>query len=119
MHNIKNDDILIMNFNHVENCLNNDIPIDEPEYLEGKIYIIYCKCDRYKIYIGSTVNKLSKRLNQHIVNNDCNTKYLCKCDLKIEELINVKFYNRKSLNELECYYINLYKNDENFIVVNN
>ena len=104
---------------YIEYCINANEIIDEPKVNIGIIYIINCKCKKNNVYIGQTTQiNLKKRLKQHIFNNNTNVKLLCHCKLQINELIKVKFYDKNSLNKLEKYYINLYKNDINYNVVN-
>ena len=44
--------------------------IDE-RYQRGKIYTIRCRCDDTLIYVGSTIDKLSKRMSNHRVSKEC------------------------------------------------
>ena len=46
-----------------------------PDYQKGKIYKLWSPQGN-EIYIGSTINPLAKRLNQHKNDRDCRSKYL-------------------------------------------
>ena len=42
-----------------------------PDYSKGQIYTIRCYDDKSLIYVGSTIQPLSKRFNQHKKDNNC------------------------------------------------
>jgi len=81
------------------------------KYAEGKIYkLTNDKTD--KIYIGSTVQKLYRRLAKHkMENNECSSKEIMLLGGSKIELIEQYPCNSKiELLEREQYYINLNKN---------
>jgi len=91
--------------------------IIDKRYENGKIYLIKCKTDENMIYIGSTINTLSKRLTNHksdLRKNKNKTK-LSKYvkdinDLYIELYENYPCKNRYFLEEREGEIIKLTNN---------
>ncbi len=65
-----------------------------PDYSKGKIYTIRCQTDATFIYVGSTIQPLSKRWGQH------KSKSLLHPDILIYESIN---------NDWDNWYIELYE----------
>ena len=65
-----------------------------PNYQDGKIYTIRCRSDNKLIYVGSTVEKLSRRLTKHRANS------------KITP--NIKLYSEVNGN-WDDWYIELYE----------
>lgn len=43
----------------------------DPRYKRGQIYCVRCRYDDNLIYVGSTINILSKRFNNHKTSKDC------------------------------------------------
>ena len=71
-----------------------------PDYSKGKIYTIRCKTDDSLIYVGSTINPLSKRWGQH--KSDCNSK---------RDKYNLLIYRTiRDNNGIDNWYIELYEN---------
>ena len=83
-----------------------------PDYSKGKIYKLYNEDEPDKVYIGSTVSRISHRYNQHLSASKNPQYYTTSVELfqdnknpKIEILEN---YSCKSKYDLECrerYYI--------------
>lgn len=71
--------------------------VDE-RYKRGMIYTIRCYSDDTLIYVGSTINTLSKRFNKH--KEEC--KYSKKSYIKLHSLI--------ENNDWTDFYIELYEN---------
>ena len=67
-------------------------------YQKSKIYTIRYRLDNTLIYVGSTVQVLSKRFNRHI-KTSFNEKETCKLYTKIRET-----------NDINNWYIELYEN---------
>ena len=92
-----------------------------PNYSNGKIYKIVCNITG-KIYIGSTVSTLSRRLSQHKSLYKCYLKGITRFmtsfdiikedDYKIVLIENVNCSNKEDLTKRERFYI------ENFDCVN-
>jgi hypothetical protein len=70
-----------------------------PDYSKGKIYTIRCRTDDTLIYVGSTINPLSKRWGQH--KGNCNIK---------SKKNNLFIYETIRNNGIENWYIELYEN---------
>ena len=77
-----------------------------PDYQKGKIYKLWSP-QGDEIYIGSTINPLSKRLGQHKNKRDCNSKYLFENynDVKIELIEEFPCDNKIQLNKKEGEHI--------------
>lgn len=82
---------------------------------------------KFKVYIGSTSNKLNKRISQHLrayrlYSNNKSDKYITSFEIikhnwfEFEVLETVNDIN--DLTSRERYYINKFKNDEEYICVN-
>ena len=96
--------------------------------MDGIIYKLFRKSAPNKIYIGSSFHTKEYRLNQHKRNykSFLNGKYhyitsfeIVKYDdVDIDVIENVKVDDENELREIEDKYINEFRNDKNFIVVN-
>ena len=77
-----------------------------PDYQKGKIYKLWSPQGN-EIYIGSTINPLSKRLAQHKSYRDCNSKYLFENynDVRIELIEEYPCDNKIQLNKKEGEHI--------------
>jgi hypothetical protein len=78
-----------------------------PDYQKGKIYKLWSPQGN-EIYIGSTINPLAKRLNQHKNhNNNCNSKYLFENydNVKIELIQEYPCNNKMELVKKEGEHI--------------
>ena len=69
----------------------------DPRYTKGKIYTIKCINDNSKIYVGSTIQTLAKRLGKH------------KEDSKKERCKNIILYKNIN-NKWDNWFIELYEN---------
>jgi hypothetical protein len=79
-------------------------------YNNSKIYKLICD-NSDLIYIGSTTQKLYKRLNEH-KKKDCSSKKLFELgNVKIILIEEVKCENKEQLIKREQYYIDKYKNN--------
>jgi len=76
------------------------------KFQEGKIYKIIC--DNFdKIYIGSTVQKLSQRLASHKANQCCHSKKILEYpNVRIELIEQYPCNSKDELRGREQYYIN-------------
>jgi hypothetical protein len=76
------------------------------KFQEGKIYKIICD-DFDKIYIGSTVQKLSQRLASHKAKQCCYSKELFEYpNVRIELIEQYPCNSKDELTKREQYYIN-------------
>ncbi len=83
-------------------------------YNNGKIYKLICDNSDF-IYIGSTTQKLYKRLDQH-KRYGCSSKKLFELgNVKIILIEDFKCENKEQLIKREQYYIDKYKNN----IINN
>ena len=80
-------------------------------YNNSKIYKLICH-NSDLIYIGSTTQKLFKRLNQHKKSRKYSSKKLFELgNVKIILIEEVKCENKEQLIKREQYYIDKYKNN--------
>jgi hypothetical protein len=77
-----------------------------PNYQKGKIYKLWSPQGN-EIYIGSTINPLSKRFNDHKTQLDCSSKYLFENYdvVKIELIEEFPCNNKMELNRREGEHI--------------
>ena len=77
-----------------------------PDYQKGKIYKLWSP-QGDEIYIGSTVNPLSKRLGQHKTVRDCRSRYLFENydDVRIELIEEYPCNNKMVLTRREGEHI--------------
>jgi len=77
-----------------------------PDYTNAKIYKIWSPHGE-EIYIGSTTQRLYKRLNHHKCARDCSSKILFENydDVRIELIENFPCNNKEELNKKEGEYI--------------
>ncbi len=80
-----------------------------PDYKNGKIYKIISDCTD-KVYIGSTIQKLSCRMTSHRKRNGLSSRILIEFgDAKIVLLEAYPCSNRGELTAREQHWINIYK----------
>ena len=96
-----------------------------PNYSKGKIYSIRFHNDPKLIYIGSTIDLLSKRFHSHKRNKDCSYyQYIQEhydsdfSNSYIELIENYECKDKAELNKKEGEFIRQYKEDENYQVIN-
>jgi antirestriction protein len=77
-----------------------------PDYQKGKIYKLWSPQGN-EIYIGSTINPLSKRLGQHKADSRCRSKYLFENydNVKIELIQEYPCNNKMELNRQKGEHI--------------
>ena len=77
----------------------------DPKYQEGKIYKIVCNITG-EVYYGSTISKLSKRINIHKNLKDCVSRNIInRGDYKIELIKDYPCNSQYELEEEEGKYI--------------
>jgi len=96
-----------------------------PDYSQSKVYIIKFHDNNKLIYIGSTTQSLSMRIQRHKRHIHCSLyKYIfenyngdfscCYIELYENHLCN----DRAELNKIEGEIIKHFKSDDNYIVIN-
>jgi len=80
------------------------------DYQKSKIYKLYSVSNEELVYYGSTIQKLSQRLGEHVNNYKYNKSIKSKLvldagDYKIELIENYPCNNKQELEKREGYYI--------------